>query len=264
MKLRRLTSLSLFLSFIIMSFTGIVLFIVPQGRVAYWSNWKLLGLTKTQYGNIHTTFMVLFLVFGVLHIYLNWKPIVAYLKNKNKKISFTKKDVVVAVVLNVLFLIGSIYTIQPFKAYLDFENNIKGHWTKLYGEPPYGHAEESSLKSFCKKLDINLQTAINKLQKHGIKITDEAETLKEIAKNNNKTPKEIYDIIKTDNNIIISSLGRKTLKELCAIVQIDLRKSIEKLKNNGAKNVDQDTTIKSIAEQLNKTPQDVYKLLTKK
>ena len=42
--MKKITSLSLGISFLIMSYTGIMLFIVPHGRVAYWSNWHLWGL----------------------------------------------------------------------------------------------------------------------------------------------------------------------------------------------------------------------------
>ncbi len=40
-------SLLTFGSFLIMTVTGLVLYFVPHGRVAYWVDWKLLGLTKT-------------------------------------------------------------------------------------------------------------------------------------------------------------------------------------------------------------------------
>ena len=47
MKLKRITSLTIMLAFLVMVLTGIVLYIVPQGRVAYWADWRLLGLSKT-------------------------------------------------------------------------------------------------------------------------------------------------------------------------------------------------------------------------
>ena len=46
MKSRRIVSLTVLLSFIVLSLSGILLFVSPQGRVAYWSRWSLVGLTK--------------------------------------------------------------------------------------------------------------------------------------------------------------------------------------------------------------------------
>jgi hypothetical protein len=52
MKIRRIISLTMFLCFIAMAYTGIMLFLCPQGKVAYWTGWRLLGFSKEQYGGL--------------------------------------------------------------------------------------------------------------------------------------------------------------------------------------------------------------------
>ncbi len=84
MSMRRVTSLTIFFAFVTMVVTGIVLYIVPQGRVAYWADWRLLGLSKTQWGEIHVAMGLLMLLAGVLHIVYNWKPITTYLKDRSR------------------------------------------------------------------------------------------------------------------------------------------------------------------------------------
>jgi len=86
MKLRKITSLTALLSFILMLFTSIILYIVPHGRVAYWSDWSLMGLDKTQWGDVHINMGLLFLLSIGLHIYYNWKTILAYLKDKARRL----------------------------------------------------------------------------------------------------------------------------------------------------------------------------------
>jgi len=76
MKIRRVITLTVLLSFVFLALSGIMLFLRPQGRVAYWSGWTLLGLSKDQYSAIHTTFMVLFLTVGVWHIGLSPEEII--------------------------------------------------------------------------------------------------------------------------------------------------------------------------------------------
>jgi len=88
--MKKITSLSLGISFLIMSYTGIFLFLAPHGKVAYWSDWHLWGLTKNQYGDLHTTSMVSFLILGGLHIYYNWKPITSYIKFSSNNSSINK------------------------------------------------------------------------------------------------------------------------------------------------------------------------------
>jgi len=79
MKLRKITSLTMFLSFLLLIVTSIVLYVVPHGRIAYWSDWRFMGLTKTLWGDVHINLGVLFLVSGLLHLYYNWKPMVTYM-----------------------------------------------------------------------------------------------------------------------------------------------------------------------------------------
>ena len=68
MKLRKITSLTSLLTFILIVLTSVILYIVPQGRVAYWADWRLWGLTKVQWGNIHIINGLLFL----LAMFLKW------------------------------------------------------------------------------------------------------------------------------------------------------------------------------------------------
>lgn len=194
MNLKKLTSFTLSFSFLTMTFTGIMLYIVPKGKVAYWADWKMFGLSKGDYGDLHITSMFIFMVFAFIHIYYNWKPIVNYLKDKSKKISFTTKEFLIALTINIFFIVGTFYSIQPVKGILDINNEIKDYWEIEYGTPPYGHAEESNLKRFCKKTHIDLKTAKENLTKNGIKFTMD-QTLKEIAKNNKVSPQYLYDIM---------------------------------------------------------------------
>ncbi len=193
--MKKITSLSLGISFIIMAYTGVMLFLCPHGKVAYWSDWHMLGLSKTQYGEIHTTSMLLVLVFGILHIYYNWKPIVSYMKDSSKKLSWTRKEFLIALGLNLFFVVGTLTYMQPLKGFLDFNENIKEYWADKHGEPPFGHAEESKLVKLCKKMKIDIEVAKDILKQNNIKF-DENESLKTIAKRNNTSPDAIYKLIK--------------------------------------------------------------------
>lgn len=80
MTMRKITSLTATLAFILMVTTSIILYVVPQGRVAYWADWRMGGLSKAQWGDIHINVGLLFLLALGLHIYYNWKPLMANLK----------------------------------------------------------------------------------------------------------------------------------------------------------------------------------------
>ncbi|MDA3909597.1 MAG: DUF4405 domain-containing protein [Sulfurimonas sp.] len=212
---KKIISLTLAFSFLVMSFTGLMLYIVPKGKIAYWANWKMLGLTKTQYADIHITTMILFLVVTIWHIYYNWKPLISYIKNSAKKITFFKKELLIALGLNVLFVAGTLSGIQPFQSVLDLNDNIKSYWEREYGSPPYGHAEESSLQSFSRRIGVDTQEAMELLKENNIKVESSKQKLLDISNQNNIAPKVIYDIIKqkrtSKNDVKVDFLGRKIL-----------------------------------------------------
>lgn len=192
--MRKITSLTLGFSFLIMTYTGIMLFLAPQGKIAHWSNWELLGLTKTQYGDIHITSMFVMIIFGVLHIYYNWKAIVSYLKDKTKKVSFTKQEFIIALSINIIFVFGTLNLVQPFQAILDLNDGAKKYWVEVYGKPPFSHAEDVTLKKLCKRMDIEYEEAIETLKENKI-IFNETQSMQEIGKANNMSPAEIYKLI---------------------------------------------------------------------
>jgi hypothetical protein len=266
--MKKITSLSLGFSFLIMSYTGIMLYIVPQGKVAYWVDWHLLGLSKTQYGELHVTSMFTMLIFGVLHIYYNWKPLMSYIKDTSKKVSFTKKELLISFGLNAFIVISTLYMIQPVKSLLDFEEYVKDSWAKEYGEPPYGHAEESKLSVIAQKENFDLEIAKERLTNKNIRFNDD-DTILEIARANSLTPSAVYAIMNPMSQVVDkpegtpSNLGRRTLGELDKMGKIELEKVLSFLKKQ---NIDahSDTKVKQIADELETTPLELYKKIRKK
>ena len=167
MKIRKITSLTASLAFILMVLTSIILYIVPQGRVAYWANWRLWGLTKTDWGNIHINLGLLFLIALSLHIYYNWKPLISYLKSKARRIKVLTPEFNFALVITVVFIVGTYFLLPPFSWVMDLNDHFKDVGAAKYGDPPYGHAELSSLKTFSKKMNLDLEKSMVLLKQAG-------------------------------------------------------------------------------------------------
>lgn len=249
-----------------MSLTGIVLYIAPEGRIAYWTNWMLFGLGKTDYNNLHTTTSFLFILSSIIHIYLNWEHIVNYLKNRLRKIVIITPGFLIAFLITGFVLIGTYYNIEPMKSVVAFGNSISKSWSKKYPAPPFGHAELSTLKILCKRMGLDLNSAVAMLKKHNIKLQSASETLKDIAINNDTSPDKIYNIIKPlektlSKSTSIKGVGHMTLKEFSDKYSINLQKAIKKLNARGF-NANKNMTLKGIAEQNGVNPSDIYKIIT--
>lgn len=83
---------------------------------------------------------------------------------------------------------------QPFQGILDLNDGAKKYWIEVHGQPPFGHAEDVTLKKLCKRMDIEYEEAIETLKKNKI-IFSETQSMKEIATANNMSPAQIYKLI---------------------------------------------------------------------
>lgn len=261
---RRFISLMIFLSFLVMSYTGIILFLAPKGRVANWTNWELLGLDKTHYTNLHVTFMTLFIVGMIFHIYLNWRALLNYLTNKAREFSFFTKEFILALGFNLLFFFGTLYYWTPFEQFLDFQYELKASWEKKVEKAPYGHAELSTLEEFAERTNSNVTTIILGLNAHKLQGVTLSKTIAEIAKENGKSPAQIFDIIhaKQQNNTLKEGggYGKLTLKEASVQQAFELEKALHVIHEKGFSATEK-STLKEVADALHVKPIELLELL---
>ncbi|MEA2050366.1 MAG: DUF4405 domain-containing protein [Campylobacterota bacterium] len=209
--MKKIISLSLGFSFLIMSYTGIILFIAPHGRISRWLDWHLLGLDKTQYQELHTTSMITFLLFAILHIIYNWKPIISYMKDSTKKISFTKKEFLIALFVNAIFVAGTLYHIKPFQSFLDLGEDIKSSWgdneTKIVQDnnstntkvevikAPPEQLGRKTLDQLSQSGHIDIKYALKILEQKGLSGIDKNSRIKDISNDLDIEKTDVYKLI---------------------------------------------------------------------
>ncbi len=193
MKFRKIVSLTAMVSFTVLILTGIVLFIQPHGRVAYWVDWRLWGLSKTQWDSTHIHAGILFLLAIVLHIYYNWCSIVSYLKGKADQFRVFNLHFNIALLITSLVVCGTIARTPPFCWVMDLNESMRESAVKTYGKPPYGHAELSPLKTLAFRMGFDLGKSIQGLKTAGINFEGINQRIVDIARSNGKTPKQVFD-----------------------------------------------------------------------
>ena len=196
MSLRRIVSLSMMLSILGMLVTSIILYIVPQGRVSYWAGWTLWGLSKSQWGAIHTNFGFMMLVSGAFHIYYNWRPMTSYMKNKARDFRLFTPNFNVAFLVFATVAGLTIMGWPPAVWIQDLRTSLEDSSAEVLGEPPYGHAEESSLRVFLRNVGMDPEVAKVNLKAAGIAIPDPEISILDLANENGMTPRELYEVIK--------------------------------------------------------------------
>ena len=268
MHLRRIISLFLLLGAAFLLITSLILYISPAGRVAYWSEWRLLGFTKSQWTSLHVNLGLFLLVAAGLHVYYNWKAIVAYLKNHAKQIVVFTGDFVVAALLGLVILVGTHYGVLPFGWIQSLNEHFEDVASSRYGEPPYGHAELSTLETFSRRLDLDLSKSIERLKEKGFVEVDPKATLADIAAANQITPQTLFNAMQGPQDQSEGGLskipppgtGKINLTDLCEKHGLDIEHILTRLSAVGLK-ASPEQTLKEIADQNGSSPGEIYEAI---
>ncbi len=200
--------------------------------------------------------------------------ILAYLKDKARNLKIFTKDFNIALILTVVFVAGTYFQAPPFVWILDINTYLKDSAARKYGEPPYGHAELSGLKTFIGKMGFNSKECTDRLKKAGVRVEDSDQSLAEIARLNNMSPQQVYLTMKPAEETGKAKTmpknpppgtGRRSVADICQEYSLNIPAVLHGLAQNNI-NATAEMSIREIAEQNNTGPTDVYeaiKTLTK-
>jgi len=192
---RAFVSVTTGLSFVGMSVTGLALFVTPPGRVAHWTGWTLLGLTKDQWGGLHIWLSLVFLIAAVLHLWLNWKPLVSYFKSRLRKTFALRWEWVSALAVCVLVFWGTLAEMTPFSDVLTLNERIKHSWDRSSRQAPIPHAELMTFSELAQKdQGLDVEAMMRNLREGGIEVESAQVVLGELATRNHMTPDQLYNI----------------------------------------------------------------------
>jgi len=257
------------LSFIGMTFTGIILFVVPPGRIANWTGWTLLALTKQQWIGLHIWLSLIFMVATPFHLYLNWKPFISYFRNKASRAFALRTEWALALVVCAAVTVCTLADVTPFSSLLVWNESIKHGWDSPRQRAPIPHAELLTLSELSKQVsDVSLENMLTNLKAQGIEAESEDIVLGKLAEAYNMTPSRLYDIAvgqavageEHGQGGYGRGFGRMTLREYCEQMDLNMSTAIKKLEGAGLK-AGPDMTIRSIADSAGIHPSEIRNVL---
>lgn len=252
-------------SFLIISLSGMVLYIAPPGRIANWSYWTLGSLQKANWQAVHTIFAFLFVVAAAFHVYFNWRVLVAYVKSKLQLGVKRKWELVSALGLSVSILALTIAGVPPFSTVMDVGEDLKNSWATPANEPPLPHAEELTLARLSETTAIPLERMIQRLKREGVEPLSDQATIGELADKRGVTPQELFDKLKGEDQPRVAVVegggyGRKTVQELSAQLQLPVDTVLANLRRHGIE-ATPDSNIRELALAASRTPIDIVKFM---
>ncbi len=192
--LKKTTSLTLTFSGLVLLITSIVLYIGPPGHVGHFSPWRLLGLSKHYWGILHLNSGILFCLAMIIHVYLNWKPLMSYLKKRaREKIPFL--PLIASLALTGYVCVGACYEVSPMGPIMDFARKLKMAAVRQYGSPPYGTSISYPIGTIAGYMGWHVETALKRLAEHNIIIGSPGESLRDVARNNGTSIGSLLDIM---------------------------------------------------------------------
>jgi hypothetical protein len=191
-RLRNVISLSLFFISPIFIFSGIALYLRPEGSIARWTRWTFLGLDKGGWETLHISCATIFIIIFLFHIFYNYKSIFNYL---NLKISSGKthiREIVSAFVLTFVVLVSALAIWEPVVSIMDLRKTIKNGDDLVNIPPPVSNAEEFSLLEIARMVDAPLDNVTNTLRLRNYNYSTPDQSLRDIAENNNIAIEKLY------------------------------------------------------------------------
>ncbi len=267
---RSFISFGMLFSFILMSVTGIVLYITPPGRVAKWVTWTFFGLDKEEWQALHTIFSYFFFILGIFHVFsLNWKVIIAYLRKKSIQGINRKKELIASSLVVFFLFFGTLFKVQPLQGIMDIGEYFTESWENKDESAPMPHTEDMTITELSDQvIHLSPELILNKLTDRGIR-TGDNKTLKEIGKENKISPFDLYKIISRNEKKKVRSagsfqagrgMGRKTLEEIAGISGIDIDRVLSGLKEAGIDASGKDV-FRDVAKRGKLTPRELMEKL---
>jgi hypothetical protein len=247
-KWRAFISVTTAFSFLAVSLSGLVLFVTPTGRVAHWTGWRMLTLTKDQWGGLHIWFGQVFLVAAICHTALNWRVLVSYFQNRVRRAYAFRREWVLALMLLGLIGVGTVADLPPFSSLLVLNESIKDSWEEPGRQAPIPHAELMTLQEIADKVEgADAEVMVKNLREAGVAVESVHAILGDLAEQRGQTPSEMYTLAVGEALARASSAqaglsgtcrsgrgtGQLTLEQYCQRMELDLSEALRRLQAQG-------------------------------
>lgn len=284
--MRGFTTFVVTISFLLLLFSGVILYMSPAGSIARWTAWTFCGLDKWQWEAVHTTTSILFLLAAVYHLLFNWKIFINYFRTKMEEGFQLKRELILALVVGGVFVAGTIWNIQPFKKVTEVREDLKyspkhvddtlpfepgrgqglGRSRFSIAEPEEKdsdrHRDNLRMDQLARQRGLTIESLLAALRANGIKVTDSTATVAEVAEQNGLLPDVVYEAARTgygrsglphgrfsDGR----GLGKMTLGQFCKANDLKTETIIAKLNRLGVQATEK-SEIRRLAFELGTTP----------
>lgn len=269
--------------FLIMTVTGLALYTIPAGRVANWVDWQMAGLTKEGWTGIHVTSSLLFVLAGLVHLWFNWGTFIGYLRRRLQTGVRIRPEAPATAAFLAVLVAGTLYEVPPFTWVVGLSETIKNSWSVDQAmEPPFGHAEEVTLKTLALRTATKADDIVAALKDAGWKIDNTAQTVRQVADANRSSPAKLWLEVQkrvpaakpaaidasvttwtpetVDTRFAGAGFGNKTVEQTATEIGLPPEEVLSRLATAGIRATKTDR-LKALSEPAKTTPTELLKLI---
>ncbi len=259
---------------LIIATSGIILYIAPPGGEIFGKIWHLFGLNLRNWQTIHTNFTVLFIIFAGLHLYLNWRIFLSYLKDKIKKTFKIRLELAFSFLLSAGIFTCIILELPPFENIMNLGQELSQGWL-VTDEDDNQNNEIANDDKTEERVTEKTEKTEEKTEADKDEVKRREEKLKELAALDAKPPEKIWRFSECDNEeceetgctleceAVKDALewGELTIADYCHLYKIKLVDAYKKLYRNKIAKFEDDDSISDIAMNYDKEPKDIYAII---
>lgn len=124
-RLRAAVSFALVFTGLLMTASGVILYLAPRGRDAALLGWRGLGWDRQAWTDVHLTSCAMFLVLGIAHAFYNGRILWGYVYSKAKRDVNLWRELLLALALTGVVLVGTHHRWAPMNAVLRWRQEFK-------------------------------------------------------------------------------------------------------------------------------------------
>lgn len=260
---RAFTTLVVVLGFVMLLLSGGVLFLSPPGRIANWTQWQILGLTKRAWTDLHVTFSALFLIAGLVHAVFNLRPLLQHVGARWSGRGGFRLEWVLALGVALTVFVATRAQLPPVATLITWGESLKAGWDSPAERAPIPHAELLSLEELATQAGVDKDEAVRRLETAGVRGVALDTKVQVIADGAKLTPARVYELIQGKAQVPPSTgpgnashasgpsgggggPGWKTLRQFCADEGLDLAAAEGRLTGRGLRSTPE-MTLREIA-----------------
>jgi len=263
---RAFTTLFIGIGFTVLAASGLALYATPPGRIANWTGWTLLSMTKEQWQALHMVFGFVFAGAAGVHLFFNWRVLLFYLRSKVRSGLGRRRELALASALSTVLAVLAVAGVPPASYVAAGREALSDYWSTVEAEPPVPHMEILTVAQVAETLRIAPEEALARLERAGIR-TDAAAPLERVASAHGWTPAGVYGVLARGASPTVEAatgvaagLGRRALGDVVRAAGLAPDEALGRLRAAGIE-ARLDETLHDIAARAGRRAPEIANLL---